>query len=140
MIIRGLEFPDDLCYHAAHMVWLRRDGADLFTLGLTPLAAASAGEILLFVPKAQGWAIERDRSVGNVETGKTVSSVRTPIAGVLVEVNSPLEYGAIKINHAPYDTWLVRLRATDWVHDQGNVAHGESAWSAIRAVMDEHGI
>jgi glycine cleavage system H protein len=131
MTILGQHYPDDLYYHALFMVWLRRDADELLTLGLTPLARASAGEILLFAPKAVGWQIARDRAVGNVETGKIVASVRTPVAGVLVAVNSPLERGALAINTAPFDTWLVRLKPTDWVNDKRNVLTGLAAQRAF---------
>jgi glycine cleavage system H protein len=136
MLIRGLEFPDDLLYHAAHMVWLRAEGNDVFALGLTALAPATAGEILLFVPKAQGWAIERDRSVGNVETGKLVSAVRTPVAGVLLEVNHRLELGAIELNRDPYGHWLVRIQATDWGRDRLNLVSGDALRAAVLVEMD----
>ncbi len=139
MQIRGLDFPDDLLYHAGHMVWLRAEGGELFTLGLTGLAPATAGEILLFVGKAVGWLIERDRSVGNVETGKLVSAVRTPIAGELVEVNAGLEFGAVGLNHDPYGVWLVRIRASDWPRDRVNLVCGEAVRAAMVDVMDEHG-
>jgi glycine cleavage system H protein len=139
MRIRGLEFPDDLYYHAGHMVWLRAEGDDVFALGATSLLLATAGEVLLFVPKAVGWSIERDRSVGNIETGKLVASVRTPLAGTLVGVHDRLEYGAMALNQDPYGIWLVRLRASAWALDRGNLVQAEAARAALLAQMDEHG-
>lgn len=139
MQIRGLQFPDDLYYHAGHMVWLRAEGDDVFALGATSLLLATAGEVLLFVPKAVGWAIERDRSIGNIETGKLVAAVRTPLAGTLVAVHERLDYGAMAINHDPYGIWLVRLRASAWEVDRDNLVRGEAAWAALSAEMDEHG-
>ena len=131
MIIHGQFYPDELYYHAAFMVWLRAEPDGVFTLGLTPLARVSAGEILLFAPKAVGWRIERDRAIGNVETGKIVASVRTPIAGELMAVNSALERGAMPINTAPFDSWLVRIKASDWAQDQANVSLGPAAQAAF---------
>ena len=139
MQIRGLDFPDLLLYHPGHMVWLRPEGNDVFCLGLNALAPATAGEILLFVGKAAGWIIDRDRSVGNVETGKLVSAVRTPVAGELIEVNARLECGASELNRDPYGIWLVRIRATDWGRDQANLVAGVDLLPALIAVMDEHG-
>ena len=139
MLIRGLEFPEHLYYHAQHMIWIARAPDNVLTLGLTPLAAATAGEILLFIGKAVGWTIDRDRAVGNVETGKTVSAVRTPVAGVLVEVNSALALGAIRINSDPYGTWLVRLRPEDWERDSGKLLFGRDAAAALEAEMDNNG-
>ncbi len=139
MQIRGLEFPDELFYHPGHMVWLRSVGNDVFFLGLTALAPALAGEILLFVGKAPGWLIDRDRSVGNVETGKLVSAVRTPVTGELIEVNRGLEFGALALNRDPYGTWLVKIRATDWGREQLNLVSGAAVRPAMIAAMDEHG-
>lgn len=136
MKILGIDYPDDLYYHASFMVWLRRHDDELFTLGLTPLASQSAGEILLFSPKAVGWHIERDRAIGNVETGKIVASVRTPLAGVLRAVNGALERSALAINSAPFDTWLVRLQASDWARDQDNVLLGQAAQQAFQTEIE----
>lgn len=139
MRIRGLDFPDDLYYHARHMVWIEQEPDGVVRLGLTALAPAVAGEILLFVAKAVGWSIDRDRSVGNVETGKLVSSVRTPVAGELVGVNEVVLENASVLNRSPYDAWLVRIRPASWGVDRLLLSSGDAARAEIEVVMDENG-
>ncbi|MFO1351458.1 MAG: glycine cleavage system protein H [Gammaproteobacteria bacterium] len=135
-LLRGLEFPDGLFYHAHYMVWLRPEADGAVTLGLTALARATAGDLLIFTPKRIGAEIERDRSVGNVETGKTVSSVRSPIAGVLIAANEAVEKRPTLINSEPYSAWLVRLRPTAWEADSARLATGAAALTALAAEMN----
>lgn len=118
-MLRGFAFPDDLWYSPKLMVWLRPETAgtaaagdaegDLLTLGLSALANATAGEILVFAARPLGAAIEAGRAIGNVETAKTVSSVRTPIGGRIVAVHAAVEQDGQRIHRDPYANWLVRL-------------------------------
>jgi glycine cleavage system H protein len=129
--LHGFEFPDDLLYHAEYMVWLREESDGLVTLGLSALANATAGELLVFAARPLNATLEAGRAIGNVETAKTVSSVRTPIAGRIVEVNAAVEANGELINRDPYAAWLVRLAPTDWARDREHLSSGTAALEAI---------
>lgn len=133
--VRGFEFPDDLYYHPEHMVWLRREGDGRVTLGLSALALATAGELIVFAARPLGAKIDCDRAIANVETTKTVSSVRTPVAGRIVEVNFELEADGSRINADPYAAWMVRLEADDWFRDCTRLVTGEAALAAFERQM-----
>lgn len=133
--VRGRVFPDDLFYHPGHMVWVRREPDGRATLGLSALALATGGELIVFAARPLGSMIERDRAVANVETVKTVSSVRTPIAGRLVEANAGIEADGSRINVDPYAAWLVRIEPEDWARDAAGLVTGADAMAAIEREM-----
>ena len=136
--ILGYSFPDELYYHPRYMVWIaseERDGAIEIRLGLSALVLATAGELLVFAGRPLGATIDCDRAIGNVETAKTVSSVRTPVAGRIIAVNEVVEANGELINKDPYAAWLVRLAATDWPRDQGRLLRGDAAAQAIEAEL-----
>jgi len=133
--VRGYEFPDDLYYHPGHMVWVRHEPNGRVTLGLCALALATAGEFIVFAARPLGALIARDRAVANVETAKTVSSVRTPIAGRLIEANTAVEADGTRINADPYAAWLVQLEPEDWERDAAQLLTGDTALAAIEREM-----
>lgn len=113
IVVRGCEFPEDRHYHADYNVWLQRGAKGIVTLGATAYGVALAIEFFAFTPKAVGTRLDAGRAVGLLELSKTVVSVRTPVAGTLVEVNAEVVAKPSMISADPYGAgWLVRL-ATD---------------------------
>lgn len=133
--LRGCVFPETLLYHPESMVWLREEQDGLVTLGLSALATATGGEMLTFAARPIGAALEAGRAVGNVETAKTVSSVRTPIAARLVEANAAVEANGELIGRDPYAAWLVRLEPIDWPRDRAMLVTGDAAMMALDAQL-----
>ncbi len=115
IIVRGCEFPDDRHYHAEYNVWVQRGANGVVTLGATAYGVALAIEFFAFTPKAVGTTLEAGRAAGLLELSKTVISVRTPVAGRLVEFNAAAVARPSIISADPYGAgWLVKL-ATDAV-------------------------
>jgi glycine cleavage system H protein len=133
--LRGFHFPDSLLYHPKHMVWLRRETDGRVTLGLSALALATGGELLVFVARPLGMRVEAGRAVANVETAKTVSSVCSPIVGTLVEANPAVEANGELINRDPYTNWLVRIDPENWTRDAMTLVAGEAANRAHEEAM-----
>ncbi|MGE0310589.1 MAG: glycine cleavage system protein H [Lautropia sp.] len=142
--IRGHEFPDDLLYAPQTMVWAQPLPDGCVAIGMSALGPATAGEFLVFAARPLGAWIDAGRAIGNVETAKTVSSVRTPIAGRIVAINDAVEANGELIGRAPYEAWLVRLDprreggAADPIAEclrAGDLLHGPAAMTAIEAQM-----
>lgn len=129
--LRGYEFPASIYHHPEYMVWVAYGDDDRVTLGLSALALATAGELIVFAARPLGALIDCSRAVANVETAKTVSSVRTPVAGRIVEINSALEADGTAINADPYAAWMVRLDPVDWPRDRKALLIGADALAAI---------
>ncbi len=110
IVVRGCTFPQDRYYHADYNVWVQRSAKDVVTLGATSYGAALAIEFFAFMPKAVGTLIEPGRAVGLLELSKTIVSVRSPVAGRMVEVNAAAVAKPAIISDDPYGAgWLVRL-------------------------------
>ncbi|HSK15090.1 MAG TPA: glycine cleavage system protein GcvH [Gaiellaceae bacterium] len=105
-------YPDELRYHAEHD-WARIEG-DTATLGITWYAQDALGEIVHYEPPAEGAALAKDESYGEVESVKAVSDVIAPLSGEVLEVNAGAVDEPERINEDPYgDGWLVRIRLSD---------------------------
>ena len=135
--VRGCMFPPDLFYHTGHNVWLRYEAPDTVTLGATSFGVALAVEFLAFIPKPVGTEVGSDRAVGLLELAKTITSVRTPVAGTVVAVNEAAEARPRLINKDPYGGgWLVRLRVADWQNAlSGRLVTGEQVGVAFEEAM-----
>ncbi len=113
IVVRGCEFPEDRHYHADYNVWVQGAAKGVVTLGATSYGVALAIEFFAFTPKAVGTRLDAGRAVGLLELSKTVVSVRTPVAGTLVEVNLAAVARPSLISQDPYGAgWLVRISAS----------------------------
>lgn len=136
IVVRGCAFPQDRYYHADYNVWLQRTAADRVTLGATAYGAALAIEFFAFTPKAIDTLIEPGRAVGLLELSKTVVSVRSPLAGRLLEVNRAAVERPALIAQDPYGAgWLVRLSTTADLATLPGVVEGEGVREAFDQAM-----
>jgi len=135
MIIRGLEFPDELYYLVEHQTWARLHDDGTATVGITSMGIRQAGEIYMCRPKSVGSEIEQGRSIAVVELAKSIVSVKSPLRGTVVEVNAALEERPELVHRDPYGAgWLARLRPGDLDADRGRLVHGH----AVAAAMEQH--
>jgi len=105
-------YPDELKYHKEHD-WARIEG-DEAVLGITWFAQDSLGELVHFEPPADGAAITKDSSYGEVESVKAVSEVIAPLSGDVIEVNQKVVDEPETVNADPYgEGWLIRIRLSD---------------------------
>jgi glycine cleavage system H protein len=134
--VRGCEFPDDRHYHAQHNVWVQAGAGGVVTLGATSFGVALAVAFVSFRPKPVGTRIDANGSVGLIELWKTLVSVRSPLAGEIVEGNDAAARDPALINRDPYGAgWLVRLRAADWDSAAGGLVTGDAIAPAFEEAM-----
>ena len=134
--IRGFDFPDELFYLLEHDAWLRLDADGNATTGITPLGAHISGEFIEFMAKPVGALIERERALGMLEMSKIIRSARSPITGVILEVNEQVKADPKLINADPYGQgWLLRLRPTAWQEESRLLVTGEAIRGAVDAYM-----
>lgn len=105
--------PGELKYTSEHE-WVRSDGADIVTVGITHYAQESLGDIVFVSLPSVGTAVSAGQSCGEVESTKSVSDLYAPVSGEIVEVNGAVDTTPELINSAPYgDGWLMRIRVSD---------------------------
>jgi glycine cleavage system H protein len=131
----GLQFPDDLHYLVEDQVWARLHDDGSATVGITALGVHLAGEIYMCRPKMVGVAVQQGRGIAVVELAKSIVSVKSPVAGVVVAVNARLAEEPGLVHTDPYgEGWLARLTLTDFDADRSQLLRGE----AVAAAMAHH--
>jgi glycine cleavage system H protein len=105
-------YPEDLLYNREHD-WARIEG-DEAVLGITWYAHDALGEIVHYEPPAEGAAIEKGKTYGEVESVKAVSDLISPLSGEVIAVNDKVVAAPETVNEDAYgEGWLVRIRMSD---------------------------
>ncbi len=115
-------------------MWVRLDAEGLATIGATHLVAAH-GQFMLFTPRPVGTAVDRDRSLGVMETAKTAVAVHSPLSCEIVEANAAVLADVTLIERDPYgEGWMFRVRATALERERDGLLDAEAyaRWLAPR--------
>src|SRR3990170_590325 len=139
--VRGCQLPEDLHYWIEKHVWVRDDGDDVLTIGVTDVAQNLAKRIVAVTTKRVGRSIERGQSVATIESGKWVGPVPSPVNGDIIEINEALAGEPTLVNDDPYGRgWVARLKASVWSVQQAELATGPHGIDAYRAFLEAEGI
>ncbi|MCZ2290322.1 MAG: glycine cleavage system protein H [Burkholderiales bacterium] len=131
----AIHAPPELHYLIEHQVWARLHEDGSATVGITALGIRLSGEIYMARPKGVGVAVVQGGSVGVVELAKSIVSVKSPVTGIVVEVNAQLADRPQLVHQDPYGRgWLARIRLADLERDAAQLVHGD----AVAAAMREH--
>jgi glycine cleavage system H protein len=104
-------YPTNYRYTREHE-WIAIEGA-IGTIGITDYAQASLGDIVYVdVPKI-GDAVTANATFGSVESVKAVSDLYSPVTGTVTATNEELVSSPDKINEAPHDTWIIKVKLLD---------------------------
>ncbi len=102
--------PSDLKYSKSHE-WVREEG-DLVVVGITDHAQELLGDIVFVELPEVGSEIGAEGECGVIESVKAASDLYAPLAGEIVEVNEDLVDAPERINEAPYEAWILKLKPT----------------------------
>lgn len=105
------EIPNNLKYTKDHE-WAQIDG-DIVTVGITDFAQSQLGDIVFVELPEVGSELEAGSTFGVVESIKSVSDLYAPISGEVLEVNSDLEGSPERCNEVPYESWFIKLKASN---------------------------
>lgn len=93
--------------------WVRLDGGDEVTVGITDFASGELGDIVYVELPKVGAEVSASQSMGTIEAVKTVADLFAPVSGVVSAVNGALEQGPDLVNKDPFgDGWFVRVKIT----------------------------
>lgn len=139
--VRGCNIPDELYYWVEKHVWVRDDGDDVLTIGVTDPAQSLASRVVAITTKKVGKVLERGQSVATLESGKWVGPVPAPVDGEVIEVNPAISTDPTLANSDPYGAgWVIRLQARDWEGQRDQLATGEAGVQAYAAFLEAEGI
>lgn len=113
--VRGCDLPDDLLYDVDNNIWYRDNGDGTFTLGMTTVAAAMAGQLVAFTPKKAGRSVAAGKSCATIESGKWVGPAKIAFDADITEVNEALVADPKSGTGDSYGAgWLVKVKPGDW--------------------------
>lgn len=92
--------------------WVKMDG-DVAEIGLTDYAQEQLGDIVFVELPNVGDELQVGGQLAVVESVKAASEVYCAVSGEVLEVNTDLEDAPEKINEAPWEAWIARLRAKE---------------------------
>ena len=139
--VRGCQIPEELYYWVEKHVWVRDDGDDVLTIGVTDPAQHLAARVVAITTKKVGRTVERGQSVATIESGKWVGPVPSPVNGDIIAVNEALARDPTLVNSDPYgDGWVIRIKATVWSVQRSELHTGPHAVDSYRAFLEAEGI
>ena len=104
-----MDFPEGLKYTREHE-WIRDDGGDVYTVGITEHAAEQLGDVTYVELPEVGMELDQGQAAGAVESVKAASDIYAPIGGHVGEVNEELESRPELVNASPYEEgWFFKI-------------------------------
>ena len=134
-----VDLPEDLYYTDEH-AWIRIEGENRIRIGLSDFGQKLAGRILAVRIRKPGSRVEAKRGVATVETGKWVGMIRTPVAGIIVEVNDEVVKNPTLINTDPYGKGWIAVLEVDDLTPVRKLHHGEEVKSWIMEEAKKYNI
>jgi glycine cleavage system H protein len=102
--------PTDRKYSKEHE-WVRDNGDDTVTLGITDYAQEMLTDIVFVELPAIGKKVKQMEPVAVVESVKSVSDVFAPVSGEVIEVNLILESRPELINQDAFgEGWIAKMK------------------------------
>ncbi len=133
--MHGIDCPEDLHVLIEHQVWARLEEPGVARVGITALGMQLAGEIYMCRPKSVGSLLEQGGSMAVVELAKSIVSVKSPVTGTVLEVNSRLAAAPELVQQDPHGGgWLARVQLANFAADLPQLVQGE----ALPAAMQHH--
>ena len=94
--------------------WVRLDGGDEVTIGITDFASGELGDIVYVELPKVGDNVSASQSMGTIEAVKTVADLFAPVSGQVTAINGALEQGPDLVNKDPFgEGWFVKVKVAD---------------------------
>jgi len=107
------QIPAELKYIASHE-WIRDEGDDIVTVGITDFAQESLGDVVFIELPEVGSEINKDDAIAVVESVKAASDIYAPVSGEVIEINEALVDAPENANEEPYDgAWFFKVKLSE---------------------------
>jgi glycine cleavage system H protein len=105
---KNLLFPDNLKYHVEHE-WISKDAP--YRIGISDFAQDQLGDLTYVELPEVGKVLAGGAEFGTLESTKSVSSLYSPIAGLVTAVNAELADDPGLPNTDPYGRgWIIEIK------------------------------
>ncbi|WP_148686314.1 hypothetical protein [Candidatus Nitrosocosmicus hydrocola] len=118
-LIDNCAFPNDCLYDLENLIWIkfvnevdrREDDSKEFLIGITPVYSYITGKINNLKVKPIGSLIERNKSIGSVESIIHFGTIRSPLKGKIIEINEKVINNPKIVNDSPFGNgWIARIK------------------------------
>lgn len=107
-------------------------------IGVTDYVQQSLSDIMFFTPPVVGNEVEQFGELGEIESGKAVFEVISPVSGRITAVNENLSVTPELINQSPYEKgWIVEMELTDIESDKELLLEFEGYFKILKRKVDE---
>jgi len=107
-------------------------------IGVTDYVQQSLSDIMFFTPPVVGNEVEQFGELGEIESGKAVFEVVSPVTGRITAVNEELAVTPELINMNPYEKgWIVEMELTDLESDKELLLEFEGYFTILKRKVDE---
>jgi len=125
-------------YFNENDVWVYVSGTKA-RIGVTDYVQKNLSDIMFFSPPSVGAEIEQFDSAGEVESGKAVFEVISPVSGTITAINERLTNNPELINENPYEQgWIAELELSDFKADNEMLHEFEGYFPIIKRKVDEN--
>lgn len=130
--VAGYELAADRRYDPEANLWVAELAPGRVRVGLDPLGAETAGDIVAVSFPPLGARVARGEPLATIEAAKFVGPIVSPLGGVLAATGEQALTSPSTINADPLGAWLVELERVDARELQGLIAGVEAvtAWFA----------
>lgn len=129
--------PKDGFYYTENDTWAYVMG-NKARIGVTDFVQKSLSDILFFSPATIGAEVEQFDELGNIESGKAVFEIISPVTGKVTAVNETLLESPELINNNPYEKgWLAELILTDFEEDKELLLDFDHYYPIMQRKVDE---
>jgi len=146
-MIDNCRFPGDYLYDPENFVWIKfvnglNRGYDVskeFLIGITPVYSYIAGKIIKLKVKPIGSLIERNKSVGSIESLVHFGTIRSPIQGEIREINYEAIDNPKLVNDYPFGNgWIARIATSSDQQGTAVMKKIEDCKDALLAQINKH--
>lgn len=107
-------------------------------IGVTDYVQKSLSDIMFFTPPAVGSEIEQFGESGNIESGKAVFEIISPISGTITAINEKLLESPELINENPYEKgWIAEIELSDFENDKDFLYDFSKYFEVLKRKVDE---
>ncbi|OLN33030.1 putative zinc-binding protein [Desulfosporosinus metallidurans] len=107
-------------------------------IGVTDYVQQSLSDIMFFTPPAVGNEVEQFGELGEIESGKAVFEVVSPVSGKITAVNEELSVAPELINQNPYEKgWIAEVELSDLESDKEFLLDFEGYFTILKRKVDE---
>ena len=124
MKIENCNFPDQYIYDTQNFIWAdleftntqtnSLDNYVIVRVGIMPILSYISGNINKIKLKSEGEYVNKDKSLGTIESLSYFGVIRSPISGKIVEINKSLMHNPKIVNDSPFEFgWIAKIKSSD---------------------------